>query len=556
MAANARIGALHVALGLNSAQFEQGLKKAQTGLSGFAKFAKAGLGTVAVAATAAGAALSVAVKGAIDHADELSKTAQRVGVATDALSQLEWAAKLSDVGLEQLSGGLQRLTRNLSEVAQGRSPQAATAFRALGIQVTDAAGRLRSSDAVFADIAERFAAMEDGSEKTALAIALFGRAGANLIPLLNSGRTGLAEMAAEADRLGITIDTNTGKAAEQFNDSLTRLQAVFDGIVNKVMAAVLPALNRLGDTLASPEFAASAQQIATAVVDAMRIVADAVMAAVGAFNALREAMAWANTHDIFGNELAPPEFGSAEWKKAFWGIGKSGPSPKDQILEGLASGAAGPGDDFFAGIFESANSTADAFGRLSDEIEGIGTSSATASSGVAKVKTELEKTKPAMEQLARAGQQMTSTLASGLTEIFKGVLTGANNAADAVSGLLDQLSTMALNAAFQGLLGGLFGGFRLPGFANGTNFASGGLAVVGERGPEIVNLPRGSKVIPNHELRSGGRRGGMGAPIFQIDARGAQLGVAEEIRRALEDFSRWTLPQRVNDINADPLVRG
>ncbi|WP_152664545.1 hypothetical protein [Devosia geojensis] len=545
-----------MALGLNSAQFEQGLKKAQTGLSGFAKFAKAGLGTVAVAATAAGAALSVAVKGAIDHADELSKTAQRVGVATDALSQLEWAAKLSDVGLEQLSGGLQRLTRNLSEVAQGRSPQAATAFRALGIQVTDAAGRLRSSDAVFADIAERFAAMEDGSEKTALAIALFGRAGANLIPLLNSGRTGLAEMAAEADRLGITIDTNTGKAAEQFNDSLTRLQAVFDGIVNKVMAAVLPALNRLGDTLASPEFAASAQQIATAVVDAMRIVADAVMAAVGAFNALREAMAWANTHDIFGNELAPPEFGSAEWKKAFWGIGKSGPSPKDQILEGLASGAAGPGDDFFAGIFESANSTADAFGRLSDEIEGIGTSSATASSGVAKVKTELEKTKPAMEQLARAGQQMTSTLASGLTEIFKGVLTGANNAADAVSGLLDQLSTMALNAAFQGLLGGLFGGFRLPGFANGTNFASGGLAVVGERGPEIVNLPRGSKVIPNHELRSGGRRGGMGAPIFQIDARGAQLGVAEEIRRALEDFSRWTLPQRVNDINADPLVRG
>jgi hypothetical protein len=40
----------------------------------------------------------------------------------------------------------------------------------------------------------------------------------------------------------------------------------------------------------------------------------------------------------------------------------------------------------------------------------------------------------------------------------------------------------------------------LPGFAAGTNFAPGGLAIVGERGPELVNLRRGSQVIPNHEL--------------------------------------------------------
>jgi phage-related tail protein len=512
---NARIGSLHVALGLDSAQFEQGLKKARSGLAGFASFAKAGLATVAVAATAAGAALSVAVKGAIDHADELSKTAQSVGVTTEALSRLEWAAQLSDVSLQELSAGLQRLTRNLSEVAQGRSPQAATAFRALGISVTDAAGNLRSSDAVLADVAEQFARLEDGSEKTALAIALFGRAGANLIPLLNSGRTGLAEMAAEADRLGITIGTNTGKAAEQFNDSLTRLQAVFDGIVNKVMAAVLPALNRLGDTLASPEFAASAQQIATAVVDAMKIVADAVMAAVGAFNALREAMAWANTHDMFGNpitvDVGTSGNRSQEYKKGLWGIG--GPGALASLREQLNAGnMSAPGNDFFAGIFETTNSTADAFGRLSDEIEGIGTSSTAASGGISKVKTELEKTKPAMEQFSRAGEQMTSTLASGFTDIFKGVLTGANNAADAVSGLLDQLATMALNSAFQGLLSGLFGGLRLPGFANGTNFAPGGLAVVGERGPEIVNLPRGSKVIPNHQVRGGG----AGASVLEV----------------------------------------
>lgn len=38
---------------------------------------------------------------------------------------------------------------------------------------------------------------------------------------------------------------------------------------------------------------------------------------------------------------------------------------------------------------------------------------------------------------------------------------------------------------------------KVPEFATGTTFAPGGLALVGERGPEIVDLPRGSKVFPN-----------------------------------------------------------
>lgn len=49
------------------------------------------------------------------------------------------------------------------------------------------------------------------------------------------------------------------------------------------------------------------------------------------------------------------------------------------------------------------------------------------------------------------------------------------------------------------------GGFKkFLGFAAGTNFAPGGMSLVGERGPELVNLPRGSKVIPNNRLGGGG----------------------------------------------------
>src|SRR5690606_28633546 len=101
--------------------------------------------------------------------------------------------------------------------------------------------------------------------------------------------------------------------------------------------------------------------------------------------------------------------------------------------------------------------------------------------------------------------------------------------AGAFSSLSDKLIDMASDQLINGLLGsfmGIFGGGSglgsgafgrgtyggsggffpaFPGFANGTMSAPGGMAWVGERGPELVNLPRGSQVIPNHALRGGGK---------------------------------------------------
>lgn len=291
MAGNAVIGALRVDLGINSAQFSAGLKSAQSSLAGFGKAAAAGLAAAAVSAAALTAALGVAVKGAIDHADALSKTAQKAGVTTEALSRLDWAAKLSDVSLEQLSTGLIRLSKNMADIATGSSGPAATAFEALGIAVTDASGQLRDSDVVFAEIADRFARMEDGATKTALATQIFGKAGAELIPMLNSGKDGLKAMADESDRLGLTIGTKTGKAAETFNDTLTRISAILQGLTNKVMEAALPALQGLADTLASPEFAQAAQTLATNILGALDRIIEGIVAVINHFDAMARAAA-------------------------------------------------------------------------------------------------------------------------------------------------------------------------------------------------------------------------------------------------------------------------
>jgi hypothetical protein len=560
MAGAARIGALHVMLGLDSAEFSTGLAKASSGLSKFSKAAKIGFAVVAAAATAAGAALSVAVKGAIDRADDLSKTAQRIGTTTEALSRLEWAAKLSDVSLSQLSTGLQRLSRNMLDVSNGVGAQAKTAFDALGIAVVDTEGKLRSSDEVFAEIADRFSRMPDSAEKTALAMQLLGRAGADMIPLLNSGKQGLADMAAESDQLGNTISTNTGRAAEQFNDSLTRVQTVMGGVVNKIMEAVLPSLNRLGDLLASPEFAANAQQISTAIVDGMALAVEAVNAVVGAFNSLREAMAWASTHDMFGNKMEPSQ----------WDTMKGTIDARKRLTEQLNAGNTGVDvGSLYRGIYQQPSNapTTEPFGSgLEETFETIQTGAAGAKSGVDALKRamadgqavftatrtpaeaykiELERlnkllqqgaidqdtynravmqAQDAFQQAEISGNQLATTLSSGLADVFSSVVDGSKTAVQAVGDLLKSLGQMLINQGFQALVGGIFGGggglgnifggmfgggglklgFNgIPGFANGTNFAPGGLAMVGERGPELVNLPRGSQVIPNEALGGG-----------------------------------------------------
>mgnify|MGYP000023546211 CR=1 FL=1 len=107
----------------------------------------------------------------------------------------------------------------------------------------------------------------------------------------------------------------------------------------------------------------------------------------------------------------------------------------------------------------------------------------------------------------------TKTLADVATDAFSGIGSSiahafrkggdvATNVLDAVLSrvlrLADSLLDNAINSLFGNIFGSLFGGIRIPGFANGTNNAPGGLAVVGERGPELVNLPRGSQVIPNN----------------------------------------------------------
>lgn len=113
--------------------------------------------------------------------------------------------------------------------------------------------------------------------------------------------------------------------------------------------------------------------------------------------------------------------------------------------------------------------------------------------------------------LAAAAQGLLGVVGGVLQEIGKQIIATSV----LVQALKKALSSLFANpAAALGVgvglvaLGGLLKSikFNVPGFADGVNNFSGGLALVGERGPELVRLPGGSDVIPNDQLgRSGGR---------------------------------------------------
>jgi hypothetical protein len=197
---------------------------------------------------AIGAAISTALgaaslKGAIDAGDEIGKLAQKTGITTESLSGLKLAADLSDVSTDSLAKGIKTLSINMAAAAGG-SKEAQQTFSTLGVNFKNADGSLRGIDDVLGDVADKFAGFEDGAEKAALAAEVFGtRAGPDLIPFLNLGRKGIEDTRKEAEQLGVVFGSDFAKAAEQFNDNLTRLGTAALGAKIALADQLLPTLN-------------------------------------------------------------------------------------------------------------------------------------------------------------------------------------------------------------------------------------------------------------------------------------------------------------------------
>jgi len=201
------------------------------------------IGTALAAVTTATAAL---VKSAIDNMDRLDEAAQRVGVSAKQLSTLEYAAKRGAVSSEQLEAALGKLAKSASDTAAGTGT-AAKGFEHLGISVKNTDGTLKSTEQLLKEAATEFAKYEDSAQKTAVAMAIFGKSGKDMLPFLNQGADGMRELQDRAKALGLEISDAAAAQAGDFNDAMGDMADLVRGVGNDIAQALLPKLTQIAE---------------------------------------------------------------------------------------------------------------------------------------------------------------------------------------------------------------------------------------------------------------------------------------------------------------------
>lgn len=193
-----------------------------------------------LAGLASGAALIGFTKHAIDAADETAKLSRELGIGVEALSKFQFAADLSGAG-EHFRQGMLKFSESVVKAADTGS-DAARVFSVLGVKTTDLAGNTRPLDQIFLDTAEAISKYGNGANKAGIAMELFGTRNARFINMIDGGREGIQKLGEELERNGGVISSEQAAKAEEFNDSITRLQYTLRGLAIDVGTRLIPPL--------------------------------------------------------------------------------------------------------------------------------------------------------------------------------------------------------------------------------------------------------------------------------------------------------------------------
>lgn len=229
---------------LTQAEFDKA-RKDLAGVDDQAKKTSAGMGSLGNAFQALGAVVSIgavtaAIRSYADFTGQLSDMSAKTGIGVEALQRLKYAAELNGGSLDQVSKAVTKLGANLA----GGDASAAGALKALGLSFTSV--RAMAPDKAFTTIADAIAKVPDPMAQSKLAMDLFGKAGAEMLPMMKGN---LSETAAAADRLGIVLSDDAVRAGDAFGDTMTSLGAVGQSLIAQVLTPMIPTLTTIAQWL-------------------------------------------------------------------------------------------------------------------------------------------------------------------------------------------------------------------------------------------------------------------------------------------------------------------
>ena len=540
------------------------------------------LSTLAVGAVAGFSALLAYVASLNKGLDDMAKQSERVGLSLERFQQLKFGAAALGVGAGAFGTDMEAFTTN-AQKALTTTNDLKRVMEANGVAIADANGKLKTTDDLFqhaVDIIKRAPTIAD-----ALQMGQFLGLSKEFAQGIYDAGDNFLRLAASANSVGAVIDDATIKKAQQFTTEWNKASAIWAAQMKASALEFLPLIN---DAIASArtlmQYVATVTQALGAIKD-FAFVPDVDTASLSKLQSLEGQISAIYDKMAAGQQLNPIELfrvaniaENGEVTLAmvdkYLGILRdriinfnNDPSARIRVTPDQASinpgvkkrdeandaydtqvnainkqialmqaqaatvrDTAGAQEEYRVQLLlseKAAEAGRDMTLELNDAIAAQSKRAADAKQNLAEQQFQLQKMNAASQ-----------TVGSALSSSFTDAIVDGKKLNEVFGDLIKTLEKAALNSLIMsfftpgaGQSTSLFSSL-LPKFAGGTDSAPGGMAVVGEQGPELVNLPRGSQVIPNAAIAGAG-----GSIVYSpaIDARGASVDAVARLAQILAE---------------------
>jgi len=175
--------------------------------------------------------------------ERLGQLADRLGVSFGFIQVLETAANQTGGSVEALGSSFTKFLRTVDDARDG-GKNAAEAFRDLGLSAEDV--RASNPEQLFTQAAQAIAEISDPARRAAAAVALFGKSGAELLPVFRQ----IGAAAADLERIGGAITDQQRADIEAFGDAMDRAGVAAQGLERQVTSGFARIGRSIADSVA------------------------------------------------------------------------------------------------------------------------------------------------------------------------------------------------------------------------------------------------------------------------------------------------------------------
>jgi hypothetical protein len=238
------IGSLVIDLVANTAAFSTELSKATRAVEDTVSKMKSIFGGLAGVFSLTG--IAELTKSTLEFGEQLALSAVKTGNSAQAISELAFAARQVNIDLPELTSGFEKMEKAISTAGTGNKA-AVEAFNALGISFEQI--QKLSPDQQFEEIANQISKLSDPTDRARASIAIFGKAGAELLPLFEQGAEGIEKARQKAIDFGASLDADQLKKLDDANKAVRDLGESFKALATTLVSKVAPGIAGFFDSI-------------------------------------------------------------------------------------------------------------------------------------------------------------------------------------------------------------------------------------------------------------------------------------------------------------------